>query len=282
MRVAAHHSHWHHGHPPAAPTAPIHHRAPSADTFTAAPRPRALQVPPVELERGDVGPQVLALQNTLVALGFMTRAQVATGPGVFGPRTEAAVARFQQAQGVQPVCGRYGPLTRGALQAVVQGKRPARSPVGAVDPSPAPPSSGAAAKVDAIVAGTPLAGKGAFMLQMAQKYRVPVELALAMFWHEAEFMTTGIAPLNNNPGNLRFVGQPGAVSGVSGFAQWPTVEGGIEAFFKLMNGLYRPFVDQKDWAGLVHLYAPSSDGNDEAAYVDSIETSMARYRKAIA
>lgn len=281
MRVSSHHAHWHHGHPPAAPTVPIHHPPASADTFTAAPKRRALAVPAVELERGDVGPQVLALQNTLVALGFMTRAQVATGPGVFGPRTEAAVARFQQAQGVQPVCGRYGPLTRGALQAVVAGKQPARPPSTGVGAAPSVPSSGAAARVDGLLAGTPLAGKGAFMLQMASKYRVPVELALAMFWHEAEFMTTGIAPLNNNPGNLRFVGQPGAVSGVSGFARWPTVEGGIEAYFKLMNGLYRPFVDQQDWAGLVHLYAPSSDGNDEAAYVESIETLMARYRKTI-
>ena len=46
------------------------------------------------LRRGDQNSQVTAVQNRLVRLGFMTQAQVSTGPGIFGPRTEAAVTAF--------------------------------------------------------------------------------------------------------------------------------------------------------------------------------------------
>jgi peptidoglycan hydrolase-like protein with peptidoglycan-binding domain len=47
------------------------------------------------LERGSEGHKVAAVQNRLVLLGFMTPAEMATGPGTFGPRTEAALRRFQ-------------------------------------------------------------------------------------------------------------------------------------------------------------------------------------------
>lgn len=47
------------------------------------------------LKLGSKGPPVASLQDELIALGYMTAAQKATGPGQFGPKTQAAVQAFQ-------------------------------------------------------------------------------------------------------------------------------------------------------------------------------------------
>lgn len=67
------------------------------------------------LKKGANGPAVRALQDHLVRLGYMTRAQVNTGPGVFGPRTDAALRSFQSAQGLTSD-GIFGPDTFRALR----------------------------------------------------------------------------------------------------------------------------------------------------------------------
>jgi GH25 family lysozyme M1 (1,4-beta-N-acetylmuramidase) len=58
------------------------------------------QVPVPPLAPGDKSIQVLKLQDLLVRSGFMTNAQVSTGPGLFGPRTKAALINLQAALGV--------------------------------------------------------------------------------------------------------------------------------------------------------------------------------------
>ncbi|MBL8953072.1 MAG: peptidoglycan-binding protein [Myxococcaceae bacterium] len=52
-------------------------------------------LPPGALARGATGPAVLQLQQALVRLLFLTPADLATGPGLFGPRTQAAVTGLQ-------------------------------------------------------------------------------------------------------------------------------------------------------------------------------------------
>jgi hypothetical protein len=65
--------------------------------------------------RGAMGPSVRRLQRTLVRLGHLTRDAFATGPGVFGPRTEQAVRAFQLQAGLSP-SGQVDALTELALQ----------------------------------------------------------------------------------------------------------------------------------------------------------------------
>jgi peptidoglycan hydrolase-like protein with peptidoglycan-binding domain len=84
-------------------------RAPTSTSPTAAPT-----VPPPGLVPGASGPQVEQLQRALVAAGAMTQADMDTGPGTFGPRTEAAVRSFQAKNGL-PQTGYYGPQTNDAL-----------------------------------------------------------------------------------------------------------------------------------------------------------------------
>ncbi|MFP2908804.1 peptidoglycan-binding protein [Pyxidicoccus sp. 3LFB2] len=88
-------------------------------------------VPKKDLKRGDTGQEVEALQASLVELGYLTEAQVATGPGQFGPQTEAALEKFQRDSGVS-ADGRYEARTREALSQALT-----RSPQSGGKPGPA-------------------------------------------------------------------------------------------------------------------------------------------------
>ncbi|MDI1436389.1 peptidoglycan-binding protein [Polyangium sorediatum] len=71
-------------------------------------------LPAANLKRGAKGAAVKALQAALVKLGHMTQAEMNTGAGRFGPKTEAALKKFQAKHGV-PSTGTYGPKTRAAF-----------------------------------------------------------------------------------------------------------------------------------------------------------------------
>jgi len=73
------------------------------------------QAPQTNLKRGDWGDQVKQVQDALVATGDLTAAQAATGPGMFGPKTEGAIQEVQLRHGIQPT-GRYDAQTQAALQ----------------------------------------------------------------------------------------------------------------------------------------------------------------------
>ncbi|MBN8227227.1 C39 family peptidase [Corallococcus macrosporus] len=128
------------------------------------------------------------------------------------------------------------------------------------------------------------AGQGEFILSMARKYDVPVDLALAMLWKESQWGTAGASVGANNPGNLKFVGQEGAYEaftspGAAGsFAGWPTLQQGIEAYFKLLGTHYRTELDSGDWTALVNRYAPPSE-NDSGLYVQQVNDYAAEVRR---
>jgi peptidoglycan hydrolase-like protein with peptidoglycan-binding domain len=90
-------------------------RPPSQRSVTTASTPGAsLPVPAAGLKYGMQGPEVAKLQRALVRLGYMTQAEMATGPGTFGPRTLRALAAFKQAHGLRPV-GVFGEKAAAAL-----------------------------------------------------------------------------------------------------------------------------------------------------------------------
>lgn len=80
--------------------------------------PSGITAPGANLRRGARGAEVRQLQTALVRLGHMRQSGMNTGPGVFGPRTFAALQRFQQANNLT-VDGIYGPQTRAALARVL-------------------------------------------------------------------------------------------------------------------------------------------------------------------
>ena len=80
--------------------------------------------PPVSnggtLAKGQHGRAVEALQDKLIRFGVMTEAQKKTGPGIFGPRTEAAVKKFQKNAGLSQ-SGRYDHATTAAMNKLLSG-----------------------------------------------------------------------------------------------------------------------------------------------------------------
>jgi predicted chitinase len=120
---------------PAQP-APADPASPSEPAAPAAQAPR-FSVPQNDLQRGMQSGEVDQLQTALVDLGYMTQAQKDTGPGIFGPQTEASLKRFQADHGV-PSTGYYGPLTREALTQKAGGT----TGPGPVGPTPEPGGAG--------------------------------------------------------------------------------------------------------------------------------------------
>ena len=104
----------------------------------------AVTAPPAGLERGSNGPAVKQLQSALVKLGHLTQAQMNTGPGVYGPATEAAVKSFQS-QWKLGVDGEYGPKTKAAMDKALAGQKP---PTSTPTTPTNPPSTGGVKKPD--------------------------------------------------------------------------------------------------------------------------------------
>jgi predicted chitinase/LysM repeat protein len=92
----------------AAPAAP----APKPDGAGEA---KGLTLPSGNLKRGAQGAEVEQLQRALVKTGHMSQADMNTGPGTFGPKTEAALKHFQSANGLK-ADGVYGAATRKAFE----------------------------------------------------------------------------------------------------------------------------------------------------------------------
>lgn len=89
-------------------------------------------MPDVILQPGATGNDVKKLQDFLVSQGLMTAAQVATGYGIYGPQTTAAVQVLQQKLGVDNSSGPgfFGPKTIQALKAVGMGSNVGASATG--------------------------------------------------------------------------------------------------------------------------------------------------------
>lgn len=75
--------------------------------------------PVLTLQRGMTGSAVTALQHKLVAGRFMSVSDFKSGPGVYGPRTEAAVMRLQESVGLPQT----GVATAGTQAALSSGAR---------------------------------------------------------------------------------------------------------------------------------------------------------------
>jgi hypothetical protein len=81
-----------------------------------------------------------------------------------------------------------------------------------------------------------------------------------------------LAYTNNNPGNLIFVGQPGATPGAGGFAAFPSYDDGYQALLnQIQNYANRGLtIDQ-----MMNLYAPAGQGsNNPTAYASTIASAL--------
>lgn len=76
---------------------------------------------------------------------------------------------------------------------------------------------------------------------------------------------------NNNPGNLVYAGQSGAVRGAGGFAQFASYQDGLNALYTQIQ-LYAGrgmTIDQ-----MMQVYAPASAGNNPVAYASTVANAL--------
>lgn len=107
---------------PPTPTTPaaVPITAPAAGGTAPVPTPVTTPVlPSTPLQPGNTGDGVKAVQDYLVANGYMTQDQVNTGYGTYGPQTTAAVKALQQKLGIDNSSGPgyFGPKTIAAISA---------------------------------------------------------------------------------------------------------------------------------------------------------------------
>jgi len=83
---------------------------------------------------------------------------------------------------------------------------------------------------------------------------------------------SNLAIKNNNPGNLRFIGQPGATQGVGGFARFSSPQAGAMALVQDIEAKKAPggsLGPQSTLAQFVNVYAPPSE-NDTGLYIQQM------------
>ncbi|WP_434345363.1 transglycosylase SLT domain-containing protein [Myxococcus virescens] len=149
---------------------------------------KGMKLPAGDLEKGARGPAVEQLQQALVKGGYMTQAEMNTGPGVFGPRTESALKEFQAANNVKNT-GYYGPLTRAAfskLGATVASGAGATNGTGGTGGTQGTGNAGPA-KGNNDLSGFSSNKYDNLINEMSQKYNVPARLIKAVIQQESTF-----------------------------------------------------------------------------------------------
>jgi hypothetical protein len=162
---------------------------------------KGMSVPGKDLERGARGADVEKLQKALVKAGYMTQAEMNTGPGVFGPRTEQALKEFQAANGVKNT-GYYGPLTRAAFDKL--GAKVGGGSSKAVDGGGNKPGgtegTGGTNSPSNVKGNNDLSGFSSnkydnLINEMSKKYNVPARLIKAVIQQESAFNPNATSPV---------------------------------------------------------------------------------------
>jgi hypothetical protein len=125
---------------------------------------------------------------------------------------------------------------------------------------------------------SPAAGKGQVLYDLGMKYGVDPVFALAFFQHESTFGNYGEARSSLSLGNLRCI--PNAVCR-NNYAWFSTWEDGFEAWYKLIRNLYVAIWGLTTVDYIIPRYAPTSDNNNEAAYIAAVKHSVDNWRAGI-
>jgi len=170
---------------------------------------KGVTVPSANLKRGDSGAAVEQLQKALVKGGYMTQAQMNTGPGSFGPKTESALKKFQGDHGVEAI-GQYGPKTRAAFEklgAKVGGSAPSTPSTPSTPTAPTGP-----------IGALPKTGNAFFdrvaadAIKSQRQTGVPASVTLAQAMLESGSGKSGLATKGNNFFGIKGEGPAGHVT----------------------------------------------------------------------
>jgi hypothetical protein len=122
---------------------------------------------------------------------------------------------------------------------------------------------------------SPAAGKGQALYKDGVQYDIDPVYALAFFMHESSFGTTGVATVTHSLGNIR---SSEGYQDYDGYREYRTWEEGFEDWYRLISDQY-----VKQWRlttvdQIIPVYAPSSDNNDVAAYIQAVKNAVDTWR----
>jgi hypothetical protein len=145
--------------------------------------------------------------------------------------------------------------------------------------------------IDRVLAAyhSPAVGLGSVIEAQGVHYGIDPVYALAFFWHESGFGTTGEAQVTLSPGNERCLqDRPCIDQDRGGYAQMQSWADGFDHWYRLLLYGYVKGEINRDIGRVVcpcllveqiiPVYAPSSDHNDEAAYIAAVEHAVDVWR----
>lgn len=122
---------------------------------------------------------------------------------------------------------------------------------------------------------SPAAGKGQALYDYGVKYHIDPVYALAFFMHESTFGTRGVATVTRSLGNIRATAEHEQYQGYRLYRTW---EEGFEDWYKLIANQYVARWGLYTVSQIIPVYAPASDNNNEAAYIQAIEKAVDTWR----
>jgi Mannosyl-glycoprotein endo-beta-N-acetylglucosaminidase len=133
-------------------------------------------------------------------------------------------------------------------------------------------------------AQSPAAGLGQALYDLSVQYHIDDALALAFFQHESGFGTTGMARVTRSLGNIRCSSGYECINGYRAYQTWQ--EGFADWYHLIEDGYLQghitiPLVGHvcTTISQIVPVYAPTSDGNNVAAYIAAVEQAVNGWRQ---
>jgi hypothetical protein len=143
------------------------------------------------------------------------------------------------------------------------------------------PPTVTAAFIDQVLAqaGSPAAGSGAALYSLGVTYGIDPIYALAFFHHESTYGTTGEATITRSLGNERCIpDRPCIDQKAGGYALMRSWLDGYDRWYSLIVNLYIKQWHLTTVEQIIPKYAPSSDGNNEQAYISAVEQDVVTWR----
>lgn len=138
-----------------------------------------------------------------------------------------------------------------------------------------------ASYIDSVLctAQSPACGTGQALYTDGVQAHIDPAFALAFFQHESTYGKYGMASATLSLGNMRCInGYTCMISNDGGYAAFPSWNTGYVVWYSMMNNLYIQGWGLTTIEQIIPRYAPTADHNNEAAYIASVEASVATYR----
>ncbi len=134
-----------------------------------------------------------------------------------------------------------------------------------------------AAFVDRVLAfyGSPAQGTGQALYEDSLEFGIDDAYALAFFQHESSFGEAGWGAVNRSLGNIRCTAGYACGGGYRAYGSW---EEGFRDWYQLIRTMYVDQLGLTSVTQIIPVYAPSSDHNDESAYINAVESAVATWR----